>query len=109
MASLAITGSATLCHVYLMALGRHAILQYMQYHGIDAMAVLLAVKASPGSAVVCFLLQELCARIQHVLSDSAMQTRAATITKEVATYGGVAAAADIALQATSPWGGLNEQ
>lgn len=49
------------------------------------------------------LLQALTERIQQVLADSSMQARAAVVAQEVEGYGGVTAAADIVLQAASPW------
>jgi hypothetical protein len=49
------------------------------------------------------VLQALVQRIQQVLGDGGMQARAAAVAAEVAAYGGVARAADIALSAVSPW------
>lgn len=45
-------------------------------------------------------------RITTVLNDGAMQARAAAVAQEVAGYPGVAAAADVALAASSPWEAL---
>jgi UDP:flavonoid glycosyltransferase YjiC (YdhE family) len=51
-------------------------------------------------------LQALVQRIKAVMGDSAMQARAAAVAQEVAAYPGVAAAADAALAASSPWQAL---
>lgn len=47
--------------------------------------------------------QSLVTRIKEVLADSSMQARAAAVAAEVASYPGVAQAADIALNTVSPW------
>lgn len=55
---------------------------------------------------VFLLLQDLVSSIQRVLADNNMQARAVPVAQEVAAYGGVAQAADIALSAANPWGCL---
>ena len=53
-------------------------------------------------------LQGLCQRIQEVLLDSSMQGRAAAVAEELAGCAGVSQAADVALEAVSPWSKLKE-
>ncbi|WIA18325.1 hypothetical protein OEZ85_009790 [Tetradesmus obliquus] len=50
--------------------------------------------------------EALVGRIKAVLADSAMAARAAAVARQVAGYPGVAAAADVALAAASPWQAL---